>query len=97
MKNLEEQIALEVEIDLFGVFVATFQSAATKRLLGRANINMARQLARGPAESKKWVQYDNRGRPRPKKTEERRVATINAVANEPAVASPPSCVRRLRA
>ena len=41
IKNFQKQITLQIDKDRFGIFIATFGSAAAKRLLGRANINKA--------------------------------------------------------
>ena len=50
MKNLQEQIAFQINKDRFCILIAALDATAAERLFGRADIDMTRQLA-GCAES----------------------------------------------
>ena len=51
MKNFQEKIALEIDVNRLGVLVAPLRATAAKRLFGRANINMAvARIQSGEAE-----------------------------------------------
>ena len=50
MKNLQEQIAFQINKDRLCILIAALDATATERLFGRADLNMAGQLA-GCAES----------------------------------------------
>ena len=44
MKNLQKEIALEIDKDRLRVFVAAFRSATSQGLFARTNVNIARPI-----------------------------------------------------
>ena len=44
VENFQKQITLKIDKDWLGIFIATFRAAPTQCLLGRANIDKARQI-----------------------------------------------------
>src|SRR5437660_12281484 len=45
MEDFEKKVTLKIDKDGLCIFIASFRAAAAKRLLGRANVNKARQIS----------------------------------------------------
>jgi len=45
MEDFEKKITLKIDKDGLRIFIASFRAAAAKRLLGRTDINKARQIS----------------------------------------------------